>query len=233
LWANNDSGDSARVFLLNSQGETVAIVKLKGASARDWEDIDIAGDSVYVADIGDNLSWRDGLQIYRFVEPELDATIVGQELEVEPQKTVVLYPGKARDAETLLSAPDGRIWILSKEAGGSSLFTADFKADATQEMKWVGEKIQFGATGHFTKLATGGNFSPDGSKLVVTTYAQIYEWKLPAPYEVSSLSTLTPDIRPLPSMKQCESICYSADGKQILVSTEGKNSPIYALNSAY
>lgn len=233
LWANNDSGDSARLFLLNAGGETVATVKLKGASARDWEDVDIAGDTVYAGDIGDNLSWRDGLQIYRFVEPELDPQKLGQELEVEPQKTVVRYPGKARDAETLLTAPDGRIWILSKEAGGSSLFTANFKDGDAQDMKRVGEKIQFGATGYFTKLATGGNFSPDGSKLVVTTYAQTYEWKLPAPYEVTTLAALIPTIRPLPSLKQCESVCYSADGKQIFLSSEGKSAPIYVFDSAY
>lgn len=233
LYAHNDSGDSARVFLLKASGETVAILNLKGAYARDWEDIACAGDSVYVGDIGDNLGWRDATQIYRFKEPTLDPQKLEQNLEVAPENFAVRYPGGARDAETLLAAPDGRMWILSKEKGGSSLFAARFEAGKTQTATRVGEKIPFGATGNFTKLATGGDFSRDGRKLVVTTYKQLYEWKLPAPFEVSHLAKLKPVISALPSLKQCESVCYSADGTQILVSSEGVNAPVYSLPSAF
>ena len=39
LWANNDSGDTARVFRLDEQGETLAVVNLEGITAIDWEDL--------------------------------------------------------------------------------------------------------------------------------------------------------------------------------------------------
>lgn len=54
FWAHNDSGDTARLFLLNAKGETVAVVNLAGVTARDWEDIAFAGGYLYVGDIGDN-----------------------------------------------------------------------------------------------------------------------------------------------------------------------------------
>ncbi|MET0804008.1 MAG: hypothetical protein ABW009_08945, partial [Acidimicrobiales bacterium] len=45
LWANNDSGDTARVFRLDDQGQTLAVVNLEGITAFDWEDLSGAGPS--------------------------------------------------------------------------------------------------------------------------------------------------------------------------------------------
>lgn len=234
FYAHNDSGDTARVFLVNGAGETVAEIKLKGAYARDWEDIALGGTDVYLGDIGDNLALRDAVQIYRFAEPTLDPQKMKQVVEVKPQVCAFRIPGAARDAETLLASPQGRIWIISKESGGSSVFSQTFAAGKTRNLQRVGNsKIRFGASGIFTKLATGGDFSGDGMKLVVTTYAQTYEWKLNAAFGVSDLTSIKPVVRDLPGLKQCESVCYSADGKQIFVSSEGKNAPIWKFDSAF
>jgi hypothetical protein len=233
FYVNNDSGDTAHVFLINTQGATVATIKVNGAYARDWEDITFAGDYLYIGDIGDNLAIRDAVQVYRFKEPELDPQKLDQTVEVTPEVVALRMPGTPRNAETLLAAPDGRIWIVSKDEGGSFVFAAQFKAGQTESLKKVGEKIQFGATGMFTKLATGGDFSGDGTKLCIVTYAQLYEWKLPAPFDVSGLAKLPANIRALSGLKQCESVCYTPDGTKILVSTEGKKPPIYSFVSSF
>lgn len=233
LYAHNDSGDRPRVFLLNQKGETVATIALKNAYARDWEDMAVGESGVFVGDIGDNIGNRDAVQVYRFAEPELDPLKLDQNLEIEPQVCAFAFPGAARDAETLLVAPGDKIQILSKEKGGSTLFGADFEAGKTQNLKRIGAKIEFGATGLFTKLATAGDFSPDGRKLVVSTYAQLYEWQLPAPFEAATLSQLKPIVRALPGLKQCESVCYSSDGAQIFVGSEGSRAPLYAYSSAF
>ncbi len=39
FWTHNDSGDEARVFLVDSEGKTRAIYRLPGAGAIDWEDM--------------------------------------------------------------------------------------------------------------------------------------------------------------------------------------------------
>ena len=75
-WVHNDSGDSARVFAINTSGQTLGEYALSGASAIDWEDIaagpgPTAGVSyLYVGDIGDNDQKRRDLVIYRIPEPE-------------------------------------------------------------------------------------------------------------------------------------------------------------------
>ncbi|RYG69681.1 hypothetical protein EON80_09345 [bacterium] len=233
LYIHNDSGDTARVFAVNEKGETVATISFKGIYARDWEDMTFAGDYLYVGDIGDNLIIRDAVQIYRFKEPELDPLKLGQTIEIEPETLAVRPIGTPRNAETLLAAPDGRVWIVSKDEGGSWVFEAQFEAGKTVTFKKVGEKLNFGATGMLTKLATGGDFSSDGTRLAIVTYAQLYEWKLPAPYDIANLSKITPQIRALPNLKQCESVCYSADGTRIFVSSEGKSAPIYSVTPSH
>ena len=59
-WVHNDSGDSARVFAIGSDGRDLGEFALSGATAVDWEDI-VAGPGpafavsyLYLADIGDN-----------------------------------------------------------------------------------------------------------------------------------------------------------------------------------
>jgi hypothetical protein len=42
-WLHNDSGDRARVFLLDHQARRVATYAVTGADAVDWEDIAVAG----------------------------------------------------------------------------------------------------------------------------------------------------------------------------------------------
>lgn len=232
LYVHNDSGDSARVFLVNRKGETVATIKLKGASARDWEDIAFAGEYLYIGDIGDNFGWRDALQVYRFKEPELDPSKLGQEIEVTPATLALRLPGTSRNSETLLAAPDGRIWIVTKDPSGSSVFEAQFKEGQTQNLKRLGEEIELGAKAPLTRLATGGDLSPDGTRLCIVTYTQLYEWKLPVPFDLANLSKITPQIRSLPNLRQWESVCYSADGTQIFVSSEGKQAPIYVFKSS-
>lgn len=82
LWTHNDSGDTSRVFAINTNGKLLGTYNLwfdyaagQRVPAHDYEDIAIgpgpsAGKSyVYVADIGDNSSSRSSVQVYRFLEP--------------------------------------------------------------------------------------------------------------------------------------------------------------------
>jgi len=235
LWGNNDSGDTARLFLINQEGKTVATVNFEGIDARDWEDIAAAGDSLYVGDMGDNLSVMENIKIHRIREPKLDPQKLGQNITIASnniETATVTYPDGPHDAESLSVAPDGSILIVSKSTSGSNFYISQnvFRRGAIP-LKKIGETFHFGGEGIFTKLATSGDLSPDGKKLLVGTYSQLYEFPLTRAYDFNSVDSKNAKTQDLPTLKQSESACYDLDGKQIFVSSEKPNPPVYALNS--
>jgi len=236
LWMHNDSGDTARMFAVNRSGKIAVTVNLQGASAFDWEDCAAQGDWVYAGDIGDNLKIRSDMQIYRFKEPEIDASKTEVQLDLKGkqwQMMTLTWPDGARNCESLVVTPDGRLLLVSKEESGLSGFYVwdkPFKDKSSASLRKIGS-FQFGMAGMFTKLATGADFSPDGKKLVVTTYSDLYEFPLSRPFDFASLR-LVPVKSVLPPQKQCEAVCYSLDGKTIFVTSEGKNQAVWEVASA-
>jgi hypothetical protein len=192
FWAHNDSGDSARLFLVNSRGETVAIVNLEGIVARDFEDMALAGSWIYVGDIGDNFRVLENVRVHRIREPRLDVRKRNQEITIKAGiETMTLhYPDGARDAETLAAAPDGRLLIVSKSGEGSNFYALNtpFRPNSSAVLDRIATGVKFGQeSGVFTKLTTGGDVSRDGRKLVVQTYSALYEWPLTRPFDWKSI----------------------------------------------
>ena len=237
LWGHNDSGDLARIFALNAQGETVATVDFDGLEARDWEDIAVAGEWIYIGETGDNFAVNENIKVYRLHEPDLNPDKLNQEITLKARswETLTLsYPDGARDAELLSATPDGRLLIVSKDKRGSNFYALKrpFVDGQIATLEKIFDNVQIGATGWLTKLVTGGDLSPDGRELTLTTYAQIYQFDLTTPYNFASLQLHSPRVRDLPPLKQCESICYSADGLSLWVSSEGKKAPLYEMPAA-
>ena len=232
LWGHNDSGDLARIFAINAQGETVATVNFAGLEARDWEDITFAGRWLYVAEIGDNFGVNENIRVYRLKEPDLKPGKLNQEITLKAgrwEEMTLHYPDGARDAETLCATPDGRLLIVSKDKNGSNFYQLKrpFSNGQTATLNKIFSKVQIGEAGWLTKLVTGGDLSPDGRELTIVTYAQILQYDLSRPFDWTSLQLDKPRKRDLPPLKQCESVCYSADGLSLWVSSEGKKAPLW------
>jgi hypothetical protein len=235
IWAHNDSGDTARLFLINKAGKTIATVALEGIEARDWEDMAAAAGYLYIGDSGDNMRVMENIKIHRFQEPKLDPQKLGQYISLSSsniETATVTYPDGPRDAESLAVGPDGTLLIVSKSFAGSNFYVSQtpFRRGAIV-LKKTGSTFQFGSTGLFTKLATSGDLSRDGRKLLIGTYSQIYEFPLTRPFDFTSIDTKNPKIQELPSLKQSESTCYDLEGKQIYVSSEKAKPPVYTFNS--
>jgi hypothetical protein len=243
LWTHNDSGDGARVFLINAKGKTRARVSLQGATNRDWEDMAVAGRGaqarVYIGEIGDNAKVHKSLTVYRFAEAQASAAQAqmlyneepAADITLVPEKTTLLYPDGAHDAETLLVTDNGDMLIVTKAQGVSSVYRSPkpFRANTTQTLVKTGQ-FRFGATGLFTQLTTGGDLSPDGKRVLVRTYTEAYEWKLPAGVNAwRDVWKSAPRRRSLPLTQQGEAICYSADGASWFASSEGELAPLMQL----
>ena len=241
VWTHNDSGDVARVFLLNARGQTALVVNLSGAVAIDYEDVAVAGIGdkawVYIGDIGDNNARRNAIMVYRFAESQVARSALSStrldarapQIAVAPQKMTLRYPDGAHDAETLMATPDGSLIVVTKTRDTSTIFKTPrpFAADATQTLVQVGQ-FRFGAEGWPTRLTSGGDLSSDGKCVVIRTYSAAYEWILPHGANAwRDVWKRAPRIWSLPVQQQGEAICYALDNRSWFLSSEGKSSSLW------
>jgi hypothetical protein len=212
LWTHNDSGDAARVFAVGRDGRVLATVTFAGVRARDWEAMavgrdDRGGPALFVGDIGDNQGVWPSVTVYRAAEPARlrDATVPAQAYRLR-------YPDGPRDAEALLVDPGGnRLYVASKDEAGGGLYQApaELRANRVNLLRRVGR---------VPPLVTDGAFSPDGRLLVLRDYQAAHL------YEASGrrLATVA-----LPLQPQGESVAFSADGRSLLVGSEGDDSEVW------
>lgn len=238
LWTHNDSGDSARLFLLDQLGATKAVVTLNGASARDWEDMAVAGSGnnawVYVGDIGDNNSVHESITIYRFREPQLNvaAGAAPQTVAVDCEQMTLRYPDGPRDAESLMATSDGQLFIVSKSLGGSAIYgtPGPFVAGASQTLQMMG-RMTLKSDSFFGRLTSAGDISPDGTRIVVRTYTEAYEWIKPKNTPWTAVWKTKPRSWELPTSQQGEAICYGIDGNSLFITSEQLPAPLWKLTA--
>lgn len=238
-WTHNDSGDGPFIYALNSRGTSLGVFRVTGAQARDWEDIAIGpgperGKSyLYIGDIGDNEGTRSEIAVYRVAEPAL-TTEIAKSTKTRPGTTDsaeairLRYPDGKFDAEALLVHPaTGNIYVVNKvpllnavvyEAAGP------FTPGKSITMRRIGE---IRVPSLFGGMITGASISPDGRRVALCDYFQGYELVLPAK------STDFNDIWKqrmtgfdLGKRKQGEAIAYRHDGRALLATSEGQQSPV-------
>ncbi|MDF2439693.1 MAG: hypothetical protein JWN98_677 [Abditibacteriota bacterium] len=240
-WMHNDSGDEARLFLVDAKGKTRVTVLLQGAYADDWEDMAVAQPNdkgaawVYVADIGDNLKLRDAITIYRFREPAVPPQSTLTDITVRAESLTLQFPDGARDAETLIANARGELMIVAKTTGASEFFVTPkaFQNGATQTLQSVGS-YQFGESSDGSRrvrprLTTGGDLSQDQRRIAICTYTQAHEWTLPEGSWKTLLNS-KPRVYDLPPLPQIEAIAYGADGKSLFITSEGAPCPLWKIS---
>lgn len=200
LWTHNDSGDSARVFLVRSDGALVAEVHLGGVGdAVDWEDIAVApcapgsADScVFVADTGDNLRARERVAIYRFREPDLPA---GHRQGVAHEQSAITldieavdalwfdYPEGPRDVETLMVHPhSGAIYVVEKNATSfAPVFRVPWEESSARNPARAVKiaTLELEERRGLIAMVTAGDIAPNGREFTVRTYLESYTYCAP------------------------------------------------------
>ena len=171
LWTHNDSGQPV-LFALDSRGSVTGQVRLTGADVVDWEAIAVgpcgSGSCIYVADIGDNNAARSRVTIYRLPEPEA-ASGTAAVADVFH----ATYPDGSHDAEALLVAGDGRLYIVTKgETGpiGVYRFPPELTSGATARLERVGEPS---AKPDAASRITDAAVSPDGQWAALRTKSSL------------------------------------------------------------
>jgi len=169
LWAHNDSG-KPEIFALGANGKVTGRVTLSGATLTDWEAMAsgpcATGTCLYIADIGDNTAARKEIVVYRVPEPEK----AGGSAPVNGVFRAS-YPDGAHDAEALLAAPDGTLYIVTKgDTGHIALyrFPRDMREGQLLRLERVGNPLSSGKPADDARI-TDGTISPDGQSVVLRT----------------------------------------------------------------
>ncbi|MEM7151639.1 MAG: cellulase family glycosylhydrolase [Myxococcota bacterium] len=231
LWTHNDSGDGARIFAVDTDGRKPGTFGLAGADAIDYEDIAIAGTDLFVGDIGDNAEWRDEIAVYRVAEPWVDPAGEAVSLELATTRLRLRYPDRAHNAETLLADPEsGDLFIVTKEGSGNSRV---FRAPAPHDPAEV-ITLDHVATLPFAsamlpgnRYATGGDVSPNGDGVLLTSYDRAFYWPRPLGEPLWRAFDVDPCPVPRRYEPQGEAIAFTSGGDGYYTVSEGQYAPLY------
>ena len=198
FWAHNDSGDSARLFAVRADGTTVVPawmdrrqdagvasgrkpfegLEVKGASNLDWEDIASDGDTLYVADTGNNANARRDLCVYAVPEPnpaETAATRALREIWIAYADQTEFPPkGEKRwDCEAVF-VHRGALWFLTKHRTAQGLpldSTALYRLPLARASSGVVHRLSpIDRREGLGGWVTGADASPSGRTLAVLTH---------------------------------------------------------------
>ena len=244
---SQDFGFEARlpIFFLNQDCEVVDEQPFLIGRPLDPEGLeyDPQTQTLWVGDIGDNAAgvagggetrptvalWRVDLSggdrtpvIHRFVYPD----------------------GQPRDAEALLIDGEGMPMIVTKTAGPAELYVpTELIPNNPPEQGVPLEKVgefdppdtgtpnRFQAPGR--KTITGGAVAPDGSRVVLRTYADAFEFDVVDGDVAGAITEGEPRVTPLPDEPQGEAITYTSDGSHFLTVSEVGDDGLPAVIARY
>jgi hypothetical protein len=205
-WVHNDSGDSARIFAIDSTGKTILPTysrftrygeepeqgkeqwqgfEVLYAKHVDWEDIAIDESYLYVADVGNNGNARRDLVIYMLSEIDPTAstrTAVIKKLPVVyPDQTDYPPPERNFDSESLF-VDAGTLYLITKHRGaGLDLGFAPgaklYRLDTAYDDR---NNVLTPVDSHpALTAATGAELSPDGQTLAVLATSELWLFTRP------------------------------------------------------
>ncbi len=223
-FTHNDSGGRAELFAFTLDGEVTDIHPVPDAKARDWEDM-AAGPCpgtrapcLYIGDIGDNTRKRKNIHVYATVVPQAGAPArVVAEWELD-------YPGKKRNAETLLVDPiTGAVYIVTKDDDGEAEVYRLPGQTGKGDLIHVAD-LSLPGSGKAERRTTAGDWHPDGDRVVLRTYTTAWEWRVD-PADREAHWKRPPRRIPLPLETQGEAIAYAPDGR-LVTTSEGRPMPL-------
>jgi hypothetical protein len=229
LWAHNDGGNDAEIFLIDQKMNIRLTCRLKGIVNRDWEDIAVGPGPVpgkfyvYVGDIGDNLEIFRYKRVYRFEEPI--ATPGNNVIIVSKFDTITIdLPDGAKDAEAMLIDPLSKdLYLISKNAQPACLYQTKYPYSPKDTV--IAEKV---TAIPFRKIVAA-DFSADGKEVIIKNYDNVYYWKMNG-QPLGTVLKEKPYIVEYQKEPQGEAIAFSRTGSGFFTASEktkGEKSYLY------
>jgi hypothetical protein len=181
FWSLNDSGNPASIFATDTTGSALGSFSVAGADNVDWEAISPGpcgkSDCLYIADTGDNLERRPSVVLYRVPEPSASRS-TGAIARAE--NLVVRYPEGAHDVEAVFVDPAGAVHLIGKGWQGIVRHhrvpaAAWGKGEAVAERL---DPLPIAAGSDPGRVVTDAALSPDGHRVAVRTYQEVFFFDL-------------------------------------------------------
>ncbi|MCY4779700.1 hypothetical protein ORI89_08550 [Sphingobacterium sp. UT-1RO-CII-1] len=178
FWTHNDSGDSARVFLIDEMAQLKAVFNLEGITATDVEDIAMfqyeGRNYIVLADIGDNRAVRAFIQLYIFEEPsyyEEGETYFVSRTDIRVLK--LAYDDKPRDAEAIFVDPvDLTCYLITKREFNVGVYSIPIATLKDNDSIILNRSASLPIT-----FVTAADISRSGEYILVKNLTHVFLWK--------------------------------------------------------
>ena len=174
LVAINDGGNEPLIYLLDLKGKVEGVVKVENAQNRDWEDLTIDEEYLYIGDFGNNMNNRRDLVIYRvkIIDIIEKKTVLADQIAFNYKEQTAFPPDRADkhfDAEALTFHND-TLYVFTKDRARPIRGTAFvYKIPATPGEYTVSKsaEIFIGKGGLLTDALTAADYV-DGEFFLMT-----------------------------------------------------------------
>jgi hypothetical protein len=230
FWVHNDSGDEARIFLINTEGRIVCTVKIDTdfTDNRDWEDIAVGpgpvdGETyIYIGEIGDLNRNYSNKFIFRIIEPQVDTTVLNQTLNIAGNSVSTMkydYEDGSRDAEILLIDPlTNVLFIITKREENVQIYEFSFTHSPEEKVILTKSTVTLPF-----RLTNGGDISADGKEILVKNLTNVYYWKRQDGESIPEALSRPGEKLPYTKEPQGEAIAWFRDGSAYLTVSEKKD----------
>lgn len=215
LWTHNDSGDAARIFLIDGSARLNATYYLEGVVARDWEDIGTMERSgrnyLLVGDIGDNGGHYPYVQLHVVEEPVVASgrDVLTDTIPKEYINTFVLkYEDGPRDAESLFFDPIGNwLYVISKRELRAGIYRTFLPETPTDTLTLK----RAGTLPH--TFITAADISRDGTEVLMKNLLEVFYWRRRPGESIPQMLKRPATRLPYQPEPQGEAIAFSPDGQ--------------------
>jgi hypothetical protein len=232
FWAHNDSGHGFVIHAMRQDGTVAASFPVLGVTPHDPEDLALgpcapadARQCLYVADTGDNFRTRSHVQIIRVVEPvELrSGPLIGDAFPFT-------YPDGSHDAEAVLVDPrTADVYVVTKALMSlGDVYRVDVHGRPRRET--AAHVATLSAPTGFDSLVTAGSVHPSGTRVLLRTYAGLWEYARADARSLADVVRTTPRDVPTARHLQGEAVAYTADGRGYLLGGEGGATALFRVD---
>lgn len=257
LWAINDSGGKAELYLIEGNGNYLGSVEVSAATNLDWEELATfyfeGRPHIVIADTGDNANMSHGdtrgkrsfVTLYIVEEPVIQGArpTLNQRVTVRWSQQFVFEDGP-RDVESIAVDPDsGKLLLVSKRASPPMLYElplgpefAGQRSVARRVAPVDGlpiprdkEKLPDNRYGKYSFQNTAMDISSDGRQAAVLTYGAAWLFQRNADETWAQAFARDPELIATPFMAQAEALAFTPDGNTLYVTSEGIPAPLLRL----